>query len=103
MIELVGEERIGQLAKVHLEKRRDRVHVVHVDLLLDLGELLFVERVAQLLYIRLQTSVTIDAVHDAVLLDELRAYGEYFGHVLLGVAQVLAEIAGEHALLDDAL
>ena len=66
------------------------MYIVNIDLLFDLGEFFLVESVSQFLNIRLKTSVTIDAVDDAMFFDELSTYREYFGHVLLSIAQMLA-------------
>jgi hypothetical protein len=74
------------------------MHVVYVHFLVNLIELLFVESIAQLLYVRLQTGVSINAVHDAVVLDEFRAYFEYFGYFLLCVGQMFSKIACKNAL-----
>ncbi len=73
VIELVGEERVGQLSEVHFEQRADRVNVIDVDFLLDLLESLLVESVSQLLDVGLETSMSVDAVHDAILFDKLGA------------------------------
>jgi len=74
------------------------MHVVYVHFLIDLVELLFVERIAQLLYIRLQTGVSINTVNNTVVLDEFCAYFKYFGYFLLRVEQMFAKIACKHAL-----
>ena len=103
MIQLEREQRVGQLAEIHLEQRADGVHVIHVRLLLDLAEFLLVEGVAQPLYVGLEARVSVDAVHNAVLLNKLGADAQYLGHLLLAVAQMFAEIAGKHALLQYAL
>ena len=81
LVELIGEQRVGKLAEVHLEQGADDMHVVYVDLLLNLVELLLIEGVAQALDVGLKARVTVDAIHDAVCLDELGANDQNLGHL----------------------
>ena len=77
------------------------MYVIHIRLLFDLVEFLLVKSVAQPLYVGLKARVSVYTIHDAVLLNELGADAQYFRHLLLAVAQMLAKITSKHSLLQN--
>ena len=102
-VELVGAERVGQLAEVHFEERGDRVDVLEDALVRVEGRhAVLVEGVPQPLDVGADAAEPVYAVDEAVALDEVGAAAEHAGHLLAGVEQVLAEVAAEDALAQDA-
>lgn len=78
-VQLIGAQRIGQLAEVHLQQRRHRVYVLAYRLVRVKGRYaILVEGVPQSLDVGRDTAQTVDAVHQAVILDELGAASQNF-------------------------
>jgi len=103
VIQLVSAQRIREFPEVHLEERRYRVYVLKdCFVLVQCRDPVLVEGVAQFLDVGRDAGQAVDPVHDAVALDELGAALEHHGDVVAGVEEVLAEVAAEHALLQDA-
>ena len=103
LVEVISADRIGQLPEIHLEQGGHGVDVLqHGPVVVQVGHPVLVEGDAQLLDVAGDPAQPVDPVDDPALLDEFGAVGQDPRHLLLGVEQVLAQVAAEDALLEDA-